>query len=152
MEGKQPHGSNHSTSDLKHSSACKNEATCCCAAGLQRKHRMWLRIKHVGQLITRRWCCGKQGASSDVFIREAMRLMHERGYTLGNLDATIIAEARMQPKCQWLSSTSAELMFVGSSKIACICEAAVPLLVTAMYLANMCGWNWLLCRGRSCPR
>ena len=33
-----------------------------------------------------------QGASSDVFIREAMRLMHERGYRLGNLDATIIAE------------------------------------------------------------
>lgn len=33
-----------------------------------------------------------QGASSDVFIREAMRLMRERGYSLGNLDATIIAE------------------------------------------------------------
>lgn len=33
-----------------------------------------------------------QGCSSDVFIREAMRLMHERGYKLGNLDATIIAE------------------------------------------------------------
>ena len=36
----------------------------------------------------------RQGASSDVFIREAMRLMHERGYQLGNLDATIIAEVR----------------------------------------------------------
>lgn len=33
-----------------------------------------------------------QGANSDVFIREAMRLMREKGYSLGNLDATIIAE------------------------------------------------------------
>ena len=33
-----------------------------------------------------------QGASSDVFIGEAMRLMRENGYRLGNLDATIIAE------------------------------------------------------------
>lgn len=33
-----------------------------------------------------------KGQSSDVFVREAMRLMKERGYTLGNLDATIIAE------------------------------------------------------------
>lgn len=36
--------------------------------------------------------CHLQGANSDVFIKEAMRLMRERGYTLGNLDATIIAE------------------------------------------------------------
>ena len=33
-----------------------------------------------------------QGCNSDVFVREAMRLMKERGYSLGNLDATIIAE------------------------------------------------------------
>ncbi len=42
-----------------------------------------------------------QGASSDVFIREAMRLMHERGYRLGNLDATIIAEV-----CDGLQATT----------------------------------------------
>lgn len=35
---------------------------------------------------------GSQGADSDVFVREAMRLMKEHGYSLGNLDATIIAE------------------------------------------------------------
>jgi len=33
-----------------------------------------------------------KGADSDVFVREAMRLMKEHGYSLGNLDATIIAE------------------------------------------------------------
>ncbi|KAK9828444.1 hypothetical protein WJX72_000033 [[Myrmecia] bisecta] len=33
-----------------------------------------------------------KGCSSDVFVREAVRLMRERGYTVGNLDATIIAQ------------------------------------------------------------
>ncbi len=33
-----------------------------------------------------------RGANSDIFLKEAVRLMHERGYVLGNLDATIIAQ------------------------------------------------------------
>lgn len=33
-----------------------------------------------------------KGASSDQFLIEAMRLMEERGYVIGNLDCTIIAE------------------------------------------------------------
>ncbi|KAL3156186.1 hypothetical protein ABBQ32_012472 [Trebouxia sp. C0010 RCD-2024] len=36
-----------------------------------------------------------KGANSDTFIKEAVRLMHERGYHLGNVDITIIAQ---QPK------------------------------------------------------
>ncbi|DBA83041.1 TPA: hypothetical protein ACH3X1_006814 [Trebouxia sp. C0004] len=36
-----------------------------------------------------------KGANSDTFIKEAVRLMHERGYQLGNVDITIIAQ---QPK------------------------------------------------------
>ena len=33
-----------------------------------------------------------KGANSDIFLKEAVRLMEEAGYTLGNLDATIIAQ------------------------------------------------------------
>lgn len=33
-----------------------------------------------------------KGASSDQFVKEACKLMHERGYTIGNLDCTIIAQ------------------------------------------------------------
>ena len=33
-----------------------------------------------------------KGCSSDVFMREAIRLMRERGYQIGNLDCTIIAQ------------------------------------------------------------
>ena len=33
-----------------------------------------------------------KGASSDVFLKEAVRLMKEKGYTIGNIDCTIIAQ------------------------------------------------------------
>jgi 2-C-methyl-D-erythritol 2,4-cyclodiphosphate synthase len=33
-----------------------------------------------------------RGASSDIFLKEAARLMADAGYALGNLDATIIAQ------------------------------------------------------------
>ncbi|GLC43891.1 hypothetical protein PLESTB_000919900 [Pleodorina starrii] len=33
-----------------------------------------------------------KGARSDIFLKEAVRLMDERGYVLGNLDCTIIAQ------------------------------------------------------------
>jgi 2-C-methyl-D-erythritol 2,4-cyclodiphosphate synthase len=33
-----------------------------------------------------------KGASSDIFLLEAVRLMREKGYAVGNLDATIIAQ------------------------------------------------------------
>nr|CAD1844597.1 unnamed protein product [Ananas comosus var. bracteatus] len=33
-----------------------------------------------------------KGAASSVFMREAVRLMHEAGYELGNLDATLILQ------------------------------------------------------------
>jgi len=33
-----------------------------------------------------------KGANSDIFLKEAVRLMKEKGYYLGNLDATIIAQ------------------------------------------------------------
>lgn len=31
-------------------------------------------------------------ARSDIFLKEAVRLMQERGYTIGNIDCTIIAQ------------------------------------------------------------
>jgi len=33
-----------------------------------------------------------KGARSDIFLKEAVRLMKERGYELGNIDCTIIAQ------------------------------------------------------------
>lgn len=33
-----------------------------------------------------------KGCNSDVFLKEAVRLMHERGYEIGNMDITIIAQ------------------------------------------------------------
>ncbi|GFH10063.1 2-C-methyl-D-erythritol 2,4-cyclodiphosphate synthase [Haematococcus lacustris] len=33
-----------------------------------------------------------KGARSDIFLNESVRLMEERGYTLGNIDCTIIAQ------------------------------------------------------------
>ena len=33
-----------------------------------------------------------KGASSDIFVKEACKLMRERGYTLGNIDCTLIAQ------------------------------------------------------------
>ncbi|PSC71886.1 2-C-methyl-D-erythritol 2,4-cyclodiphosphate chloroplastic [Micractinium conductrix] len=33
-----------------------------------------------------------KGARSDIFLKEAVRLMRERGYTIGNIDCTIIAQ------------------------------------------------------------
>ncbi|KAG1658886.1 hypothetical protein FOA52_000674 [Chlamydomonas sp. UWO 241] len=54
-----------------------------------------------------------KGASSDRFLLEAVRLMEERGYVIGNLDCTIIAEKpKLSPHkltikanlCRWLST------------------------------------------------
>lgn len=33
-----------------------------------------------------------KGARSDIFVKEAVKLMRERGYTIGNIDCTIIAQ------------------------------------------------------------
>jgi 2C-methyl-D-erythritol 2,4-cyclodiphosphate synthase len=57
-----------------------------------------------------------------VFIREAMRLMHERGYKLGNLDATIIAEARILPHVSARAVQQLELLGLGA---VLICVAGV---------------------------
>lgn len=43
-----------------------------------------------------------KGAASSVFIEEAVRLMHEAGYELGNLDATLILQ---KPKISPLKET-----------------------------------------------
>ncbi len=48
-------------------------------------------LPDIGQLFPDtdpRW----KGAASDVFLTEAVRLMRERGYRVGNIDCTVIAE------------------------------------------------------------
>lgn len=50
-----------------------------------------LGLPDIGQLFSDRdprW----KGATSDIFLREAVRLMREKGYTVGNLDCTLIIE------------------------------------------------------------
>ncbi|KAF5836400.1 YgbB family-domain-containing protein [Dunaliella salina] len=50
-----------------------------------------LNLPDIGQLFPDsdpKW----KGARSDIFLKEAVRLMEERGYTLGNIDCTIIAQ------------------------------------------------------------
>ena len=52
-----------------------------------------------------------KGCNSDVFLKEAVRLMHERGYEIGNMDITIVAqrpklsphkEAIRERICDWM--------------------------------------------------
>ncbi|KAL4440351.1 hypothetical protein ABPG75_003352 [Micractinium tetrahymenae] len=54
-------------------------------------------LPDIGQLFPDtdpRW----KGARSDIFLKEAVRLMQERGYTIGNIDCTIIAQRpKMSP-------------------------------------------------------
>eukprot|EP00200_Dunaliella_tertiolecta_P004344 CAMPEP_0202352756 /NCGR_PEP_ID=MMETSP1126-20121109/8813_1 /ASSEMBLY_ACC=CAM_ASM_000457 /TAXON_ID=3047 /ORGANISM="Dunaliella tertiolecta, Strain CCMP1320" /LENGTH=158 /DNA_ID=CAMNT_0048945015 /DNA_START=167 /DNA_END=643 /DNA_ORIENTATION=- len=50
-----------------------------------------LNLPDIGQLFPDndpKW----KGARSDIFLKEAVRLMEERGYSLGNIDCTIIAQ------------------------------------------------------------
>lgn len=52
-----------------------------------------------------------KGAPSSVFIREAVRLMHEAGYELGNLDATLILQRpKLSPHKEAIRSNLCELL------------------------------------------
>lgn len=52
-----------------------------------------------------------KGAASSVFIREAVRLMHEAGYELGNLDATLILQRpKLSPHKEAIRSNLCELL------------------------------------------
>lgn len=52
-----------------------------------------------------------RGAASTRFVGEALRLVHEAGYALANLDATVIAEApRLAPHREAMRRRLAELL------------------------------------------
>jgi 2-C-methyl-D-erythritol 2,4-cyclodiphosphate synthase len=52
-----------------------------------------------------------RGAASAEFVRHALALAHERGYALGNLDATVIAERpRLAPHQPAMRASVAELL------------------------------------------
>jgi 2-C-methyl-D-erythritol 2,4-cyclodiphosphate synthase len=52
-----------------------------------------------------------KGAASSEFVRHALALAHERGYALGNLDATVIAERpRLAPHQAAMRRAVAELL------------------------------------------
>ncbi|KAF8412190.1 hypothetical protein HHK36_000150 [Tetracentron sinense] len=52
-----------------------------------------------------------KGAASSVFIKEAVRLMHEAGYELGNLDATLILQRpKLSPHKEAIRTNLSELL------------------------------------------
>ncbi|XP_072962867.1 2-C-methyl-D-erythritol 2,4-cyclodiphosphate synthase, chloroplastic [Typha angustifolia] len=52
-----------------------------------------------------------RGAASSVFMREAVRLMHEAGYELGNLDATLILQRpKLSPHKEAIRANLSELL------------------------------------------
>ncbi|XVF51416.1 hypothetical protein PTKIN_Ptkin04bG0183700 [Pterospermum kingtungense] len=52
-----------------------------------------------------------KGAPSSVFIKEAVRLMHEAGYEIGNLDATLILQRpKLSPHKEAIKANLSELL------------------------------------------
>nr|ABL77405.1 chloroplast 2-C-methyl-D-erythritol 2,4-cyclodiphosphate synthase [Ginkgo biloba] len=52
-----------------------------------------------------------RGAASSVFLKEAVRLMHEAGYELGNLDATLILQRpKLSPHKEAIRTNLCELL------------------------------------------
>ncbi|GLU05853.1 hypothetical protein SLE2022_229300 [Rubroshorea leprosula] len=52
-----------------------------------------------------------KGAPSSVFIKEAVRLMHEAGYEIGNLDATLILQRpKLSPQKEAIRANLSELL------------------------------------------
>lgn len=52
-----------------------------------------------------------KGARSDVFLKEAVRLMKEKGYTIGNIDCTIIAQRpKLSPHKETIRSNLCQLL------------------------------------------
>ncbi|CAL9043662.1 unnamed protein product [Musa banksii] len=52
-----------------------------------------------------------KGAASSVFVREAVKLMHEAGYELGNLDATLILQRpKLSPHKEAIRSNLCDLL------------------------------------------
>lgn len=80
-----------------------------------------------------------KGASSDQFVRESVKLMKERGYYIGNIDCTIIAQKpKLSPhkediRCA-LPSPAWTSVFLGKRKI---CLSAWLLIVRVSLLCVM---------------
>lgn len=59
-----------------------------------------------------------QGADSKVLLRESYRLVREKGYQLGNLDATVVAEApKLNPHIPAMQSQIAQELGVAEEAV-----------------------------------
>jgi 2-C-methyl-D-erythritol 2,4-cyclodiphosphate synthase len=59
-----------------------------------------------------------KGASSAVFVREGMRLLAERGYALGNVDVTIVAEKpKLAPHRDRIRNAIASILDIGVAQV-----------------------------------
>lgn len=59
-----------------------------------------------------------KGADSKLLLREVMRLLKEKGYTLGNCDITICAEApKINPHIEAMTTCLAEVMQTETDRI-----------------------------------
>ncbi|KAK2077976.1 hypothetical protein QBZ16_003844 [Prototheca wickerhamii] len=59
-----------------------------------------------------------QGARSDIFLRESVRLMKERGYELGNIDCTIVAQRpKLSPHKETIRAALCALLGVDTAAV-----------------------------------
>lgn len=59
-----------------------------------------------------------KGAASAVFVREGMRLLAERGFALGNVDVTIVAETpKLAPHRDRIRNSIAAILDIGVAQV-----------------------------------
>ena len=64
------------------------------------------------------WCDRFLGADSMVLLAEVCRVVREHGYEIGNVDATVIAQApKLAPYIQTMRETIAKACSVGTDQI-----------------------------------
>ena len=93
-------------------------------------------------IVAYRW----KGASSDVFVLEAVRLMESKGYRLGNIDITVIAERpKLSPHKQKILDSLYGLLKSPPDTINL--KASIDLLWGFLYL-GIHSHQYLKCRRR----
>jgi 2-C-methyl-D-erythritol 2,4-cyclodiphosphate synthase len=89
-----------------------------------------------------------QGASSDIFVKEACKIMKEKGYSIGNIDCTLIAQKpKLSPHKEDIRWALMKLSPVGTEEI----WAFAPKWVMQLGVLHWRFSVWLkLCRNNLC--
>lgn len=76
-----------------------------------------------------------KGARSDIFLKESVRLMHERGYALGNIDCTIIAQRpKLSPHKETIRAALCQLLGADPSVV----NIKVGIWFLEAFICQMC--------------